>query len=245
MIKQFKKEFDDLFTYNCGPWWSDGRIQPSAAYPRYRHGSSFDKTCAQHDHCMHFANSDFDTLQCDVQFYYANTGQGFIRSAAADLVAQYNRYLSKIDNPDYSKSVINMPYYDPIPFGYDAGKLRQDGSVVSKNVGKTGDPGGRYTPTTTSQPTKRDKRTTGSYKRDSPTMVSEQETEKILQILPPQPKNEGPPTGSQLHVKSLTSLLNKTNAKRRLRNKNASKKKKPKSPAASVKANNGSRVNRK
>jgi len=192
---------------------------------------------------MHFASSNFDVLQCDVAFYYANVGQGFVRNNAAHLVAQYNKYLSHIEPSNDNSPYEPMPFYDPIPFGYQSAEIDSNGNLVAKNDQKDGDPGGRTYIRTEDNTFVPIRKTTGTTKNKTPTAMPIQEESQKLPLLQNK-SNEGPPSGSQTHVKSLSSLLNNSNAKRRIK-KNASKKKTKTSSPASVQANSRTSFHRK
>jgi len=260
MLTKIKKNANHLFTRNCGGYWSDGKFQPSVGFPGYRRDNLADKACAGHDHCMHYANTNFDRLQCDVAFANELTGQSLIGDAYVYMVTHYNPYLSQYkpkrvssiplsdrsDYPsDYSGPYIpNMPFYDPLPLDLNPG-LR--GTPVYDS-GRSGDPGGRaFTPTIVP-----DKTLPYKPKRTTPTTKNEENREdysKAVVIYKAQKSknNDGPPQGDMQHVKSLTSLLNNKNARKRIKNKNKNDKKKSKKQetTTSFENDNGSGIHRK
>ncbi len=261
MLATLKKNAQHLVTRNCGGYWSDGKIQSSVAFPRYRRGNVVDKNCARHDHCMHYARTSFDRLQCDVAYEYDNAGQSAVGDFYVYLVKNLNPYFSQYeptresiplsDRSDYPKDysgpyIPNMPFYDPIPFEIGP-SLR---GTLDKSSDHSGDPGGRtISPVLVYDPT-----ITNLAKRHGPTRREETPAENpdyskavVIYTAKTKTKNQGPPQGDMRHVQSLTALLNNNNARKRIKKKkkNAEKKNAKSKIAASVKNDNGSGVNRK
>lgn len=81
--------------YNfCGPYWSDGKFQPSVSSPKQAPLNIFDATCRDHDVSLANAVTQEDVLEADTRFYQQNYNKGFTRSTAAVLVKYLNPIMS-------------------------------------------------------------------------------------------------------------------------------------------------------
>jgi len=244
MDYDWRDEFNNLFTYNCGPFWSNGRIQSSVPKAKYRRNHAFDKSCAAHDECIYYSQNEQDVVGCDRDFYDTNVGKGFVRDTAAKLVIRLNKHFTK---PVNNRQIMR---YDPFPLEFTVSPNGTTAPINPRIGGHSGDPGRPtqlpyYPPVPQMVPVaKQDisQRTKPTTKISSKQANFEKTTEVDDNTNTINNKQDGPPQGNYTNVQSLSKLLNKTNNGK---NKNKKKRKTKKKPPGSVTNDYGSRINRK
>lgn len=82
---------DSLFTYNCGPYWSDGVIQPSVAHFSTDPVNDLDYSCMMHDREYALATDDEMRREADDKFYKINRNKSIQRRIYANLVKHQDK----------------------------------------------------------------------------------------------------------------------------------------------------------